>query len=78
VLVHPGACPPPPASFNPPCVCQLYLAHRTLRISQLRPDTAMIRLQVSQKDPGQPALITNIAKVQAPQGGRPLCLVPRS
>ena len=29
----------------------------------------MIRSQVPQKDPGRPALITNIAKVQAPQGG---------
>lgn len=38
-------------------------------VSQLRPDTAMIRSQVPQKDPGRPALITIIAKVQAPQGG---------
>ena len=30
----------------------------------------MSRLQVPRKDPGQPALITNIAKVQAPQGGK--------
>jgi len=56
---------------NPPCVCQLYVAHRWLHISQLRPNTEIIRLQVPQKDPGQPTLITNIAKVQAPQGGRP-------
>ena len=29
----------------------------------------MIRPQVPQKDPRRPALTTNIAKVQAPQGG---------
>jgi hypothetical protein len=29
----------------------------------------MIRSQVPQKDPGRSALITTIAKVQAPQGG---------